>query len=620
MKCNNCGKKVPEDSSFCPYCGNKLLQIKTCEVCGYETTEEFVYCPKCGNRLESDNKIDFVEKHNDSDEKVYADFNDSETTIKHNASDKPKKLIKKKVNNKLKKFKNNIKTIERIAIAVIALVLFICSFFSVIELNLNEAFESNYSSVKAEGDIKYSMSAASLVDFTFFSITLNQRNAEKYIADYSYNDILQEAYDVLTDRKYIEYENNKAYITNAGCRKISSIISRGDLLKASYASQFITNEKTTQNSMINYKIAGFFCLIFILTSFVTFALSLLSIFKKKDFAQIPLLLILLAMVIVITSLLTGVSGSYKWQIGGAYIAIVVFLALVFAYKFSMNTIENKSIEWYKIASGLTCVLIGIITVCMFAQPAVNITLSYTQQSTDNDLFSQTVDFEYGYTYSDLFEEYFDDTTPQITEIQKIFTENAPTFANNFLLSGDEFFKQQIGINGLMYNSSMVRYYDWLIVLCKIQPFTALISLILSAALLCGGIASICGASVYKKFRYVALAIILCCAIFSIILPIVMQVCIRTMTYLEVGVSAGSGVIVTLIFAILGIIGCALTVLLKNKVSELLPSKNNTKNIKVIRHAVEDTYINESESENRMSKNTEEITTDTDEMTTEVQSE
>ncbi len=49
-KCPKCGKMVPSDARFCPYCGHKFEEKRTkkCVKCGKEIPWDARYCPYCG--------------------------------------------------------------------------------------------------------------------------------------------------------------------------------------------------------------------------------------------------------------------------------------------------------------------------------------------------------------------------------------------------------------------------------------------------------------------------------------------------------------------------------------------------------------------------------------------
>ncbi len=56
MKCPSCGNSIVTGSSFCSYCGNKMLAVNTrkeqnikCGKCGFISSDEAKFCPNCGN-------------------------------------------------------------------------------------------------------------------------------------------------------------------------------------------------------------------------------------------------------------------------------------------------------------------------------------------------------------------------------------------------------------------------------------------------------------------------------------------------------------------------------------------------------------------------------------------
>jgi membrane protease subunit (stomatin/prohibitin family) len=48
-KCVKCGKDIPEDAQFCPYCG--APQKSVCPNCGKEIPPDVAFCPYCGQKL-----------------------------------------------------------------------------------------------------------------------------------------------------------------------------------------------------------------------------------------------------------------------------------------------------------------------------------------------------------------------------------------------------------------------------------------------------------------------------------------------------------------------------------------------------------------------------------------
>lgn len=48
VKCPDCGRQVPHDSRFCPYCGHQQLVLSQCRFCGKNLPLNAQFCPRCG--------------------------------------------------------------------------------------------------------------------------------------------------------------------------------------------------------------------------------------------------------------------------------------------------------------------------------------------------------------------------------------------------------------------------------------------------------------------------------------------------------------------------------------------------------------------------------------------
>ena len=57
IKCTNCKKEIPEDSSFCMHCGNKVIKLLSCHTCNFKGLPlDAKFCPICGSLI-SDNGV-----------------------------------------------------------------------------------------------------------------------------------------------------------------------------------------------------------------------------------------------------------------------------------------------------------------------------------------------------------------------------------------------------------------------------------------------------------------------------------------------------------------------------------------------------------------------------------
>ncbi|MCP4023237.1 MAG: SPFH domain-containing protein, partial [Desulfobacteraceae bacterium] len=52
QKCPDCGKMIPGDASFCPFCGHQIMVFDQCISCGKNLSANAKFCPKCGTKVE----------------------------------------------------------------------------------------------------------------------------------------------------------------------------------------------------------------------------------------------------------------------------------------------------------------------------------------------------------------------------------------------------------------------------------------------------------------------------------------------------------------------------------------------------------------------------------------
>lgn len=567
MRCSKCKQTIPSSSQFCPYCGAKTVETKVCNKCGYKTEEEYVFCPVCGERL--------VKEISDGTQSLIENNADVQTV-------KPVRKFSKIAENPfIKKVIANRKTIERVAIAVLCLLIFICSFFTIAEADITEGFkqgsvsESEYDNVRVEGKITYNLDTLDLIEFEFFTIGLNENKAMKFMEEFDYGALIYDYLGTMIGEDNVHYEGDYVYITNKACKELSELVSGIPVLKMSYAEYMVANESEAEKSMFVYKAAGIFSLLLILMSFVTFVVATVSIFRKKDLAQSRLLLTLLAMIIVICALLCAGDATLPWKMGGAAVASVVFIVLIITYKIVVNILESKKIEWQKFLVGATCAIMGIIVASMFVAPAVNVTIYGESNNAGSYGFTSKYTVDYSFNNSELFDEYDSEPVYTYSGIKEKLDEDIKLYSSyNDISTVQSYFKETYGINAFVCNDVFSENYGSIISAAKTQPYIAFISLIFGAALLASGLSAMAGNKTSKAFKYIALVIIVICAAYNIVIPFAIDQCIASIKGgILCHVASDASVTVGLLFGIIGIVACAFMKLLRGKTTQWGKYKN-----------------------------------------------
>ena len=65
MNCRNCKKQIPDDSAFCPFCGEEVIPDNICPNCRRDLPDDSAFCPFCGEYivLDSNKKKPSKQKH-----------------------------------------------------------------------------------------------------------------------------------------------------------------------------------------------------------------------------------------------------------------------------------------------------------------------------------------------------------------------------------------------------------------------------------------------------------------------------------------------------------------------------------------------------------------------------
>ncbi len=613
MKCSNCGKLIPEEALFCPFCGQKVEKVKKCKVCGYELKEDFAFCPKCGSKTNGTLTCRECGKELKEDESFCSvcgtQVNKSSDTKKVNKSQKTSANIS--LSNFAKKFNSKKQLINRIAFLVIASIFLLCSLFSVISIDVTDTIDEispgTFSGMDVEGKLSLEVTTIDLIYFSFFTIGLDDTKARNYIGSREISRELEDFVDIFKESGVIENEDGRVVLTKKGCRRVSAFLYDFPYLNYTYAEAVAANETQGMSSMTIYKISGFLCLAYILFSLIVFIVALVGVISKKERCCLGLTITLLFMLILITGMLCTTSTEY-WSMGSAFVATTIFAVLYIAYRITIKMLDEKKIDWHTLAvKGVTLVL-GIIMLSMFSVSAINVELNH--QYYNDAGYRDNVKFEYDFNQMDLFEQYYLDydekTRPAIQDISTDFESKASYFEEFKIYNeGDLYFKNNIGINKLLLNTFMHRNYMWAISICRLQPIVSMVAFVFSTMLLCSSLAGLCGLKVSKKLKYFCLVMILICAVLNIVATAILNGCLATTNFMEINLNIGEGIITQIVFVFLGFIGLGFTKLLKGKTLDFGKSKNRNsdKQGEEIIRRIEVTE-NNSSNEEKISQNDE----------------
>lgn len=595
MICKNCNKEISEDFVYCPFCGKRADGKKICPKCGAEIDEVFSFCPKCGadqNEVKTsvvkEDRMPakaegayFEEKAPSAEDEVLFDIKESPAEKDRSVKKEKKKKSCCVTKEKFEKIRNSMDKglIGHIVLVAVTFVFFICSFFTVFEVNMSDTVKfAAGEDAKFEGDIRMRYTAVSLMDFAFFALTADAEDAQDYIDKVSEGDnYFEEIMDVLSDEGMIK-ENEltgRITVTEKACKKISDIITEANLFKITYAASRISaqedyNVSAAVNDLIT---AGILAMINVIVCGAAFIASVVLLLARKKIGGVRMVAIVLASSVAFAAYLStfvttsGLKGDDGIFVGSALLCIIAFSVVFFAYRLAVRIMSEKKENVKKLIVNATSVVAGIIVLSCVALPAVNTSLTYYPQ--DEELPSTT--FRYSFTQFDTFNEYFidlgEDNYTESADLKKDFNENAVRYTESLTArkEGNEYFKLSYGLHGFVNTSYVSETNNFARVFIRFQPIISLIALYAVAAMFSMGLAYLCGGKDVKAVKGIALILLLIAAAYGMFTTILLNTVLNTSDILpDVNLAVGSAPILQLVIAVIAIVGFIVAKIFKNK--------------------------------------------------------
>lgn len=535
MNCKKCGANLPNDAEYCAFCGTKIVKEKYCPRCGYKCAENYLYCLKCGYKFE---------------DIPATTSNEPNCTSPRIINNKAQNISSNTTNGTVKNTVAFVKRKKSVLISIVcfflSLMIFVSSFFGVVTVNISRDLvnATTDSNVHFARNINADLSAIDLIKYSCFTISLNEEKARDLKIDY----------DVKLEKLYADYALEIApfitvttegitYVNEKGCEKIEEFLNNTEFLLTTLEGTYIYGLLALENSLyisassiqVPLKTAGIFALLTIIASGITLIVSILSIFIKNLKGLNVLLAITFIFSIIATSLATYEKNV---SMGEAYIFIMVVFALYYVVNMAVKIISDKQISLGTALSKSAVIVSSIVALAMFSSPVINVLVE------SND-FSST-NFEYTYNYSHF--EICDSVFPQIPFDQR---ESGMDFNDTIeeLLGKEDVnpleLKMYLGIDKILQNRSMNPSTS---VIAIFIPIMSLLSLFAFAFLFAVNVAT---TKHTKLFNCITLVIITTFLLASIIICYSLPGLIASIATFSF--SAGSGLIVQLVFACIALV-------------------------------------------------------------------
>lgn len=583
MECKNCKKEVDDSFVFCPYCGHRTDGKKVCGKCGALIDEEFVFCPVCGTKSvgEGENVKNASAKSataaydNKAEEAAEAEVLISEDTGSSEAVDTKKadkagsKGTMTWVKSALSRINGGL--VNRIALAVIAAVILICSFFGVINYDATEFINDLVGEeIKFDGKIKVELSAVDLASIGFFAMTLDYDKAREYMKESDYNEIIYDIEDIFYDDEYTKVTSARITVNSKGCRKISSLVSDVDVFKYSYAQSVYRMGDDDDSSVgVSLQVLGLLALVNILCASVVFILAIINLFKEIFKEGVGLIAAAFFTSVGLWAVASGTGSAnifdgLRVSMGGALATIVAFAVIFFAYRLVVKLTGSRKINVKQLVAGLAAVVTGAIVLGTASASVINTTLTY-EQTGDRD-----VEFKYSFSQFETFDEYYFDLGKGNYVNDSVIKENFDSDAQYYIQydyeeDSDLLMKSNFGLKAFTNNSFFSKTNAFAKPLIRLQPVISLFAIYAAALMLSAGLVGLCGKEGKVRLKVLSIILFILAAGFGIAIPILLNAVFDASTKLTmIELSVGAAPIVMLVFAVTGAIGFGVANIFKNK--------------------------------------------------------
>lgn len=491
---------------------------------------------------------------------------------------KPKKVKAKRAPINWNSVKESMNTglINRIVLLTVAVIFFICSFFSVVTFNMTDVFKdyvgSESEKIRLDGDIKVDYSATDLIGFAFFVMGTDYDSAAEYLEDFE----MEESYDeILEDEDNIKVSTKGTVtITSKGCKAISDLASDINLIKVSYASLVINagDGVDLSGAVASMVTAGFLSLANIICATAVLILAAINMFMRKGKSGGVLVAVMFAMAIGLGAVLAGVTVDVGFGeggvagMGGALAAIVAFAVIYFAYRLAVRILTEKNESVKSLVANAVALVAGIVVVCCATAPAVNATYTYVPEDED----ARNVKYEFSYSQFETFDQYFFDMGEDLYKDSEDLKAEFDAIGSSYSdvkdrADGEALLKTGYGLTSLLNTKFISEEYGSVRTLLKLQPILSVIAVYCAALAISFALAGLCGGKNVKAIKGIAFILIIIAVAYGMFSTILLNTALGMSELLpKVEAAVGIAPIVQLIFAAVGIVGVCVALVFKNR--------------------------------------------------------